>query len=218
PVRQLHAESHELEHERDESDRARCGREPGRHGRRPGGLVPHGGPEPPLQLCGFPVAGRGARRQRGLLRREQRLRRGPAVLQRSCRLRSVQREPDRPGGIARSAVPLVTVPALAAPTRKLEQRDLGEVIVVGGSVSVTISKRTFLSVAIAATLLGTWAGPSRIAVVQGAQRRKARSDAIRARTVPCFKAPKGFPNALAGSPEGLWIGEQKLSGELARQY
>src|SRR5690606_36939894 len=77
---------------------------------------------------------------------------------------------------------------------------------------------TFLSGALAATVLGTWAGPSRIAVAQGAQRRKARSDAIRARTVPCFKAPKGFPNALAGSPEGLWIGEQKLSGELARQY
>jgi len=39
-----------------------------------------------------------------------------------------------------------------------------------------------------------------------------------AKTTVLFKAPPGLPNALATAPEGLWIGEQKLSGDLARQY
>jgi hypothetical protein len=39
-----------------------------------------------------------------------------------------------------------------------------------------------------------------------------------AKTTPLFKAPPGLPNALATAPEGLWIGEQKLSGEVAKQY
>ncbi len=39
-----------------------------------------------------------------------------------------------------------------------------------------------------------------------------------ARTTNQFKAPSGFPNALAASPEGLWIGEQKLSGAAARTF
>jgi hypothetical protein len=33
-----------------------------------------------------------------------------------------------------------------------------------------------------------------------------------------FKTPEGFPNAIAVAPEGLWIGEQKMSGSLARRY
>jgi len=31
----------------------------------------------------------------------------------------------------------------------------------------------------------------------------------RVRTTTLYKSPEGFPNGLAGSPEGLWIGEQK---------
>jgi len=40
----------------------------------------------------------------------------------------------------------------------------------------------------------------------------------KASTKVLFKAPPGLPNAIAVTPEGLWIGEQKMSGPLARQY
>lgn len=40
----------------------------------------------------------------------------------------------------------------------------------------------------------------------------------KAKTTKLFKAPDGFPNALAVTPEGLWIGEQKLAGEQAKSY
>lgn len=40
----------------------------------------------------------------------------------------------------------------------------------------------------------------------------------KAKTTKLFKSPSGFPNALASSPEGLWVGEQKLSGEMAKAY
>jgi hypothetical protein len=40
----------------------------------------------------------------------------------------------------------------------------------------------------------------------------------KARTTKLFRSPDGFPNAIAVTPEGLWIGEQKLSGQGAAQY
>lgn len=40
----------------------------------------------------------------------------------------------------------------------------------------------------------------------------------KAKTTKMFKSPKGFPNAISTAPEGLWIGEQKLSGTQAKQY
>jgi hypothetical protein len=40
----------------------------------------------------------------------------------------------------------------------------------------------------------------------------------KAKTTKLFKSPRGFPNGLALAPEGLWIGEQKLSGAQAVQY
>ena len=39
-----------------------------------------------------------------------------------------------------------------------------------------------------------------------------------AKTTKLFKGPPGFPNGLAVTPEGLWIGEQKLSGAQAAAY
>ena len=36
-----------------------------------------------------------------------------------------------------------------------------------------------------------------------------------AKTTKLFKSPQGFPNAIAVTPEGLWIAEQKLSGAQA---
>jgi hypothetical protein len=46
---------------------------------------------------------------------------------------------------------------------------------------------------------------------QGVGKRKAK-------TTKLFKAPDGFPNALAATSEGLWIAEQKLSGKQAQDY
>src|SRR5712692_8943788 len=39
-----------------------------------------------------------------------------------------------------------------------------------------------------------------------------------AKTTKLFKSPPGFPNAIAVTPEGLWIGEQKMSGAQAATY
>src|SRR5678815_5215134 len=39
-----------------------------------------------------------------------------------------------------------------------------------------------------------------------------------AKTTKLFKSPPGYPNGIAVTPEGLWIGEQKLSGQQAVQY
>lgn len=39
-----------------------------------------------------------------------------------------------------------------------------------------------------------------------------------AKTTKLFRSPPGYPNGLAATPEGLWIGEQKLSGSLAAAY
>src|SRR5690606_3264119 len=88
----------------------------------------------------------------------------------------------------------------------------------GGRMSFTISKRAFLSGTAAAALLGMTAGSARIAVAAAPARQRVPKASLRARTTPLFRCPEGFPNALSGSPEGLWVGEQKLSGELARRY
>ncbi|MDA0205576.1 MAG: hypothetical protein O2795_09555 [Acidobacteria bacterium] len=39
-----------------------------------------------------------------------------------------------------------------------------------------------------------------------------------AKTTKMFKCPSGFPNAIEVTPEGLWIGEQKMSGAQAERY
>jgi hypothetical protein len=38
------------------------------------------------------------------------------------------------------------------------------------------------------------------------------------KTSKLFKAPPGYVNALAVAPEGLWLGQQKLSGKAAASY
>ena len=40
----------------------------------------------------------------------------------------------------------------------------------------------------------------------------------KAKTTRMFKAPGFYPNAIAVAPEGLWIGQQKLSVEQAREW
>src|SRR5579871_2757194 len=53
-------------------------------------------------------------------------------------------------------------------------------------------------------------------VTYGPQRRTIQHGM--AKTTKLFKSPPGFANALAVAPEGLWIGQQKLSGSAARDY
>src|SRR5690349_25014924 len=38
------------------------------------------------------------------------------------------------------------------------------------------------------------------------------------KTTRMFRYPKGYGNGLAVAPEGLWIAQQKLSGEGAKRY
>jgi hypothetical protein len=83
-------------------------------------------------------------------------------------------------------------------------------------VTTMISKRTFLGAG-AGALIGLGYGSIGAPIASG-QSAGAANASRRARTTPLYKAPDGFPNALAGSREGLWIGEQKLSAGLARRY
>ncbi|MCC6536003.1 MAG: hypothetical protein IT162_00530 [Bryobacterales bacterium] len=72
-----------------------------------------------------------------------------------------------------------------------------------------MTKREFLG----AASLG-WA-----ASVQALAQAPAKKVAKRmAKTRKLFQAPDGFPNGLSATPEGLWVGEQKLIGEQAKSY
>jgi hypothetical protein len=73
-----------------------------------------------------------------------------------------------------------------------------------------MTKREFLSGGLAATLFPNM----RIAGAQAGKKAPVR----KAKTKKLFKSPDGFPNAIAVTDEGLWIGEQKLSGEQAKAY
>jgi len=64
-------------------------------------------------------------------------------------------------------------------------------------------------------MAGLGLGTFRAAYAQGSGRTIPNR---KAKTTKLFKSPRGFPNGLALAPEGLWIGEQKLSGPMAAQY
>ena len=74
-----------------------------------------------------------------------------------------------------------------------------------------MTKREFLAASIGAGL----ALPlSRSASAQTGKKPPTR----KAKTTKLFKCPPGYPNAVAATPEGLWIGEQKMSGAQAVTY
>jgi hypothetical protein len=83
-----------------------------------------------------------------------------------------------------------------------------------------MTKREFLTAGIGTGLAlakGTRAFSQQSPVAtrkDGGQRKPSRM----ARTTKLFKSPQGFPNAVAATAEGLWIGEQKLSGSQAVSY
>jgi hypothetical protein len=75
-----------------------------------------------------------------------------------------------------------------------------------------MTKREFLAAtAVAGLSIATGRSASAQANGKAVPNRKAK-------TTKLFKSPRGFPNGLALAPEGLWIGEQKLSGPMAAQY
>ncbi|HUQ93426.1 MAG TPA: hypothetical protein VM120_17220 [Bryobacteraceae bacterium] len=75
-----------------------------------------------------------------------------------------------------------------------------------------MTKRSFL----ASSIGGGFLGKVSAAFAQSAG--SARIPARMAKTTKLFKSPQGFPNGLAVTPEGLWIGEQKMSGAQAVAY
>lgn len=73
-----------------------------------------------------------------------------------------------------------------------------------------MTKRQFLAA-------GIGAGLSLASLRKAAAQNKLLSSR-KAKTTKLFKAPEGFPNGIAVTPEGLWIAEQKESGQGARGY
>ncbi|MBI1353379.1 MAG: hypothetical protein GC160_03455 [Acidobacteria bacterium] len=72
-----------------------------------------------------------------------------------------------------------------------------------------MTKREFLAAGLGAGLaLG----------FRGAAPAQDKLPVRKAKTTKLFKSPEGFPNAISATPEGLWIGEQKLSGAQAKAY
>ena len=78
-----------------------------------------------------------------------------------------------------------------------------------------MTKREFLAASIAAGPALTQAAAAALAPQAP---RPSRPAARMAKTTKLFKSPQGFPNGLAATPEGLWIGEQKLTGAQAASY
>jgi len=84
-----------------------------------------------------------------------------------------------------------------------------------------MTKRQFLASSAGLAIAGPCAA---FAQQAAALRRDAPASGNRrvpnrkAKTTKLFKAPPGFPNALAVTSEGVWIGEQKLSGAQAKAY
>src|SRR5690349_22195523 len=89
-----------------------------------------------------------------------------------------------------------------------------------------MSKRDFLVASIGA---GIGLSAARKALAQEGSAAPARTDRAAsadshkapsrtAKTTKLFKSPDGFPNAIAVTPEGLWIAEQKETGQAAVNY
>jgi sugar lactone lactonase YvrE len=86
---------------------------------------------------------------------------------------------------------------------------------------VLMTKREFLAMGLSIGGARALAQESPGAAPKAGASQSGRNQAIssrKAKTTKLFKAPPGFPNGVAVTPEGLWIGEQKLSGAAAVQY
>jgi len=88
-----------------------------------------------------------------------------------------------------------------------------------------LNKRAFvtgaLTSAVGSTSLATAANAQAMKadakkLAYGPQKREIPHGMVK--TTKLFKAPPGYVNALAVAPEGLWLGQQKLSGKSAESY
>jgi hypothetical protein len=88
----------------------------------------------------------------------------------------------------------------------------------GREALMSIDKRGFLAglAALGASTGLVAAQPAKKPVTFGPQRQKIPHGMVK--TTKLFKAPPGFVNALALAPEGIWLGQQKLSGKAAESY
>src|SRR5579862_6534510 len=85
----------------------------------------------------------------------------------------------------------------------------------GGDRMNKMSKREFLTTSIAA---GVGLGAMRKGLAQEGPSGENRVPSRMVKTTKLFKSPDGYPNAIAVTPEGLWIGEQKETGRAAASY
>ena len=84
-----------------------------------------------------------------------------------------------------------------------------------------MTKREFLAASIGtgmALAKGSAAQQAAAATRKDGGQSTGRVPTRMAKTTKLFKSPPGFPNGIAVTPEGLWIGEQKMSGAQAAQY
>ena len=79
---------------------------------------------------------------------------------------------------------------------------------------MAVDKRTFLAGAAAlAVSSSAQAQPAKKPITYGPQRKATPHGMVK--TTKLFKSPPGYVNALAVAPEGMWLGQQKLSGKAA---
>jgi hypothetical protein len=82
-----------------------------------------------------------------------------------------------------------------------------------------MTKREFLAASAGAGLALLKAGSALAQeTAAAAPRAGAKIPSRTAKTTKLFKGPPGFPNGIAVTPEGLWIGQQKESGRAAVTY
>src|SRR5258708_2655496 len=78
-----------------------------------------------------------------------------------------------------------------------------------------MTKREFLAASIGT---GLALAKGNTAFAQPASAATRRVPSRMAKTTKLFKSPPGYPNGIAVTSEGLWIGEQKLTGAQAAAY
>src|SRR3954462_54555 len=88
----------------------------------------------------------------------------------------------------------------------------------GQEALMGVNKREFLAgvAALAASTDLAGAQPAKKPVAYRPQRKTIPHGMVK--TTKLFKSPPGYVNALALAPEGIWLGQQKLSGKAAESY
>src|SRR3954469_8330443 len=82
-----------------------------------------------------------------------------------------------------------------------------------------LNKRAFVTGALGATLATAAQGQAMKSEAKKAASAPAKKTLPHGmvKTTKLFKSPPGFVNGLAVAPEGLWLGQQKVSGKHATE-